>query len=267
MTNLVRIFLPNLPHPPPMPATVHPTLLSAEETARFHRDGYLGPYAAVSHEEMVSIRRSIDETVLTTPGPNTKVNTTMRHLDKKVIYDLCTHPNIVGRIQGLLGPHLLLWAGTMWNKEPGGKEIPWHQDLNYWPVEPIINITAWIAVDDVTVENSCIELIPGSHKKVVPHIKAPEGKWFEEEADRNYFDPAQRIQLPLKPGEFILFNEKTLHHSEPNRSTKRRLGIGPRFTIPIVRIDHDKLFPGHAAILVSGEDYMGFNRLTLPPTE
>ena len=45
------------------------------------------------------------------------------------------------------------------------------------------------------------------------------------------------------------------------------LGGTAKLTIPIVRIDHDKLFPGHAAILVSGEDYMGFNRLTLPPTE
>jgi ectoine hydroxylase-related dioxygenase (phytanoyl-CoA dioxygenase family) len=189
----------------------------------------------------------------------------MRHLDKRIIYDLCTHPNIVGRIQRILGPHLLLWAGTMWNKEPGGKEIPWHQDLNYWPVEPIINITAWIAVDEVTVENSCLELIPGSHKKVVPHIKAPAGKWFDEEADNTRFDISKKIQLPMRPGEFVLFNEKTLHHSEPNNSNKRRLAIAPRFTIPIVRIDHDKLFPGHAAILVSGEDYMGFNRLTAPP--
>ena len=34
---------------------------------------------------------------------------------------------------------------------------------------------------------------------------------------------------------------------------------------PIARIDHDALFPGHRAILVSGQDYMGFNRLTTPP--
>ncbi len=205
--------------------------------------------------------------MLPTLGPTGKNNIAMRHIDRRVIYDLCTHPNVVGRVQGILGPHLLLWAYTLWNKEPGGKEIPWHQDLNYWPVEPIINVTAWMAIDDVTVENSCVELIPGSHKKVVPHIKAPEGKWFEEEADPTFFDATKKIQLPLKPGEFILFNEKTLHHSEPNRSTQRRLGMAPRFTIPIVRIDHEKLFPGHKALLVSGEDYMGFNQLGQPPVQ
>lgn len=226
-----------------MPAIQSAPLLSAEETARFHREGFLGPYTAVSPAEMTEIRRRIDETVLPSLGPTGKNNIAMRHIDRRVIYDLCTHPNIVGRVQGILGPHLLLWACTLWNKEPGGKEIPWHQDLNYWPVEPIINVTAWVAIDEVTVENSCVELIPGSHKKVVPHIKAPEGKWFEEEADPNFFDAAKKIQLPLQPGEFILFNEKTLHHSEPNRSSRRRLGMAPRFTIPIVRIDHEKLFP------------------------
>ena len=58
-----------------------------------------------------------------------------------------------------------------------------------------------------------------------------------------------------------------LHRSAVNRSAARRLAIGPRFTIPIARIDHDTLFPGHRAILVSGRDYMGFNRLTTPPAD
>lgn len=246
-----------------MTATIQ-SILSAEETKQFHDQGFLGPFTAINPEEMATVRESIENTVLTTDGPNKNVNTTMRHLDKKVVFDLCTHDEILGRVGSILGPNLILWAGTMWNKMPGGKEIPWHQDLNYWPIEPIINITAWIAIDDVTVENSCLEIIPGSHKKSVPHIQA-DGKWFDEEADPRFFDAKERIQLPLKPGQFVLFNEKTLHHSEPNRSNRRRLGIAPRFTIPIVRIDHDKLFEGHAGILVSGDDYMGFNRLTTPP--
>jgi len=248
-----------------METTIQP-LLSSEEVKQFHQNGFHGPFTVHSPGEMEKIRNVIDSTVLPTEGPNKKVNTTMRHLDKKVIYDLCTHEEITGRIRGILGPHLLLWAGTMWNKMPGGKEIPWHQDLNYWPIEPIINLTAWIAVDEVKVENSCLELIPGSHKKIIPHIKT-EGKWFQEEADPNYFDTNERVQFPMQPGQCILFNEKLLHHSEPNHSSLRRLAIAPRFTIPIVRIDHDALFPGHAAILVRGEDYMGFNRLTKPPQE
>jgi hypothetical protein len=40
-----------------------------------------------------------------------------------------------------------------------------------------------------------------------------------------------------------------------------------RVTLPFVKIEHDvkPLFPGHAAVLLSGEDRMGFNRLVKPP--
>ena len=246
--------------------------LSESEVQQLHEAGYLGPLTAFGEEEMARIRSRLDREVLATPGPSRGNSLSMRHLDKRVVHDLVTHPAIVGRIQGILGPHLLLWACTLWLKEPGGKEIPWHQDQNYWPIEPIINITAWIAVDEVTEENGCLQLIPGSHRSVVPHIATTEGKWFNEEADPKYsstrrVDTSKAIKLSARPGQFVLFNEKTLHYSEANRSDRRRFAMGPRFTIPIVRIDHGRLFPGHAAILVSGEDYMGFNCLADPPVE
>ncbi len=242
-------------------------LLSASEVEQFHENGFLCPFTAVSEEEMATIRDRLDAEVLTTPGPSNGSSTSMRHLDCRLVYDLVTRPEIVGRVRGIIGPNLLLWACTFWLKEPGGKEIPWHQDMNYWPIEPIINITAWIAIDEVTKENACLQVIPGSHRSVVPHVKAAGGKWFDEEADPACFDASKAMNLTLIPGQFVLFNERTLHHSEPNTSVMRRFGMGPRFTIPIVRIDHDELFPGHAAILVSGEDSMGFNRLAEPPRE
>ncbi len=68
-----------------------------------------------------------------------------------------------------------------------------------------------------------------------------------------------------EPGQFFLFTERLLHHSEPNRSNLRRLGLAIRVTIPQVRVDHDRLFHGHRNIVLRGEDFMGLNRLTDPP--
>lgn len=240
--------------------------LSAEEVARFHEQGFLGPYAAVSPEEMAAIREHIDAEILTRPGPSASSGQS-RHMDSKVICDLASHPAIVDRMASLYGPHLILWATNFFNKEPGGLEIPWHQDLNFWPLEPLLNISAWIAIDDVKVDNSCVQIVPGSHKNIVPHIKAREGMGFGEEANPEHFDSSQLVNMELLPGEFFLFNEKMLHHSEPNRSNRRRLGMSVRVTIPIVKIQHDvkPLHPGHAAVLLRGEDYMGFNRLMEPP--
>jgi len=241
--------------------------LSKEEIARFHSQGYLGPFAAVTPEEMAEIRARIEREVLTSDGPNKKNRLQCRHLDHRFIYDLCSRPQIIDRMRSLYGDDLILWASYFFNKEPGGCEIPWHQDLNYWPLEPVVNISAWMAIDEVTVENSCVRLIPGSHKYVVPHIKSPDGMAFSEMADMTGIDQSNLVHMELKPGEFFLFNEKTLHQSEPNRSKKRRMGMAMRVTVPFVKIEHDvpPLFPGHAAMLVSGKDTLHFNRLVDPP--
>jgi hypothetical protein len=241
--------------------------LTNQEIAFFHKNGYLGPIAACSPEEMALIRAEIESDVLTTPGPNPKNKLQSRHMDQPVVYDLATCPAILDRMKCLYGQDLILWATYFFVKEPGGKEIPWHQDLNYWPLEPVINISAWIAIDPVTVENSCVRIIPGSHKKVLPHTESPDGMAFQEMADPNSFDASKAINMELKPGEFFLFNEKLLHQSEPNRSQKRRMGMTVRVTVPFVKLEQDvsPLHPGHKAIVVSGEDRLGFNRLGKPP--
>jgi Phytanoyl-CoA dioxygenase (PhyH). len=69
----------------------------------------------------------------------------------------------------------------------------------------------------------------------VPHIRAREGMGFGEEADPDYYSAENLVNMELKPGEFFLFNEKTLHHSEANRSDRRRMGMSVRVTIPIVK--------------------------------
>jgi ectoine hydroxylase-related dioxygenase (phytanoyl-CoA dioxygenase family) len=250
-----------------MSKTLKEYSLSSEEVALFHEHGYLGPFPAVTPEEMAAIAEHIENNVLQCDGPSPRARVQSRYMDSRVVFDLASHPAILDRMESLYGPHLILWATYFFSKDPGGKEIPWHQDLNYWPLEPIINISAWIAIDEVTVENSCVQIIPGSHKKVVPHIKSRDGMAFGEEADENYFSKENMVNMEMAPGEFFLFNEKLLHHSEPNHSDRRRMGMTVRVTIPIVKIDHDRppLHPGHAAVLLRGEDYMGFNRLVEPP--
>ncbi|MCY3916161.1 MAG: phytanoyl-CoA dioxygenase family protein [Chloroflexi bacterium] len=241
--------------------------LTRAEVDFFVENGYLGPYAAMSPDEMASIRREIEANVLTTDGPNPRSRAQSRHMDQPVVYDLATHPSIIERIAGLLGPDLVVWATNFWLKPPGGAEIPWHQDIHFWPLEPPLNTSAWLAIDKVTVENSCVQVIPGSHRVSLPHVKAEEGVAFAEMADNAAFDAGDAINMELEPGEFFIFSERTLHRSSVNTSDKRRLGISIRVTLPIVHIFQDSapLHPGHSAILAKGKDVMGFNRYAARP--
>lgn len=236
--------------------------LSREEVDFFVENGYLGPLEAVTEAEMAVIRERIDREVLATEGPNPRSDKGSRHMDQCVIYDLATHPAIIERATSLYGPDLVVWATNLWLKDPGGSEIPWHQDINFWPIEPPINLSAWIAIDTVTVENSCVQIIPGSHRRPLPHVQAGSDMAFQKMADPTYVDTSRAINMELRPGQFFFFTERLLHRSSKNTSNLRRLGMSIRITLPITHIDQDNspLHPGHTAVLAHGEDHMQFNR-------
>ena len=235
--------------------------LTRAEVDFFVANGYLGPYAAMSSAEMTGIRAEIETAVLNSAGPNPRRPMQSRHMDNAAVYDLASHPAIIERIAGLLGPDLVVWTTNFWNKAPGSAEIPWHQDINFWPIEPPVNVSAWVAIDEVTAENACVRVIAGSHRQFVPHGRAPEDMAIGEMADPAAFDASRAVDMELKPGEFFLFSERLLHASGKNTSQQRRLGLAVRVTLPFVHIFQDThLHPGHTAILAKGKDVMGFNR-------
>lgn len=242
--------------------------LARDEIATFHRSGFLGPYDAMSPADMAPIRARVEKDVLPSVGANARNPLQCRHLDSRLVYDLITLPAVLDRLRCLLGDDIVVWASYFFNKEPGGAEIPWHQDANYWPIEPPLNLSLWMAIDEVTAENSCVQLIPGSHRSVLPHVPSREGMAFGEEADPALVDAGTAVDMELAPGQFFLFNERLLHHSHANRSPNRRLGLSARYTVPFVELldqDGPPLFPGHNCVVVSGSDGFGLNRTAAPP--
>jgi hypothetical protein len=63
------------------------------------------------------------------------------------------------------------WSSNAWIKEPGVHEIPWHQDFLYWPLEPALNDTAWIAIEAADRANGCVNIIQLSHGTNLPQVR------------------------------------------------------------------------------------------------
>jgi ectoine hydroxylase-related dioxygenase (phytanoyl-CoA dioxygenase family) len=97
----------------------------------------------------------------------------------------------------------------------------WH-----WKLEPLISLSVWLAITPATVENGCVEVIPGTHTQEIPIIQRNDANlaaWFGGQcADPNYFNESDKVAMVMAPGQFFLFNEATLHHSNPNRTQERR---------------------------------------------
>eukprot|EP01050_Picozoa_sp_SAG11_P001930 SAG11_NODE_92_length_17132_cov_10.277285_4_plen_174_part_00 len=114
-------------------------------------------------------------------------------------------------------------------------------------------LSAWIAITSTDGQNGMLQLIPGSHRSAVPHIpvSASETKMaFQEKADPSHVDASGALALPMRAGQFVLFNERTMHHSAPNTTEQRRLGLAVRVVPPLVRVlSYDKNMVGEHALV------------------
>lgn len=255
------------------PLSKSPYALNREEVDQYHEDGFIGPYTLCKPEEMTGYKNRIEQEVLPTipsfkrlgPTPNSPRH--YRHLDCHVVFELCSHPSIVQRLASLFGPNLLLWRTSLLLKETGsdeGQRFPWHQDGTYFNLIPEGNISFWIAIDEATEENGCVRLIPGSHTTILPELPSGEGDFLGKLSDMKGIDTSKEIKMVLRPGQFFIFSERTLHSSEPNLSGKRRMSLVGRVVPTIVKVNRP-FEKEEGILLLSGRDDMGFNRIVDPP--
>jgi len=111
---------------------------------------------------------------------------------------------------------------SMFMNKPAGKGtvLPWHQDRwNNLDRDPLV--TTWTALDPATVENGCVNVIPGSHKFGVLNPAHGSGFLTDELAAEQCKDE-DAVQLELEPGEVVLLHNWLLHGSDKNNSQQSR---------------------------------------------
>ena len=242
-------------------------MLSAEELASFHRDGFIHGFSLCTPAEMEALRREIE--LVLQEGGFSGVPTAHRHLDSPLVHRLCADPTVVDRVASILGPNLLLWHSRFFDKPAGAEAIQWHQDGPFWPIEPKVCVSAWIAIDRADKSNGCMEVIPGSHRREYPHVRSEGSGRFGIKADPAFIDESEKVSIELEPGQFVIFDRWLLHGSPPNQSDQRRLGLVARIIPPEVKVDTEKMsprFPELGVQVIRGTDTARRNRIVPPPT-
>jgi phytanoyl-CoA hydroxylase len=103
-----------------------------------------------------------------------------------------------------------------------GREKPWHQDHAYFDYTlqtPIVG--TWIALDEATVENGCMQLLPGRHKEgPIVHFKRRDWQICD-----NQVMGQRSVAAPLKPGGMLFFDALLPHGTPHNASANRRRAL------------------------------------------
>ncbi len=145
------------------------------------------------------------------------------HQEHSTFVALTQHPRIKGFIEQILREEAILKAEMALSKPPFiGSEKPWHQDnayFNWLPLEKVA--TAWIALDDTTIENGCMHVLPGGHK--LGALKHHHTIDCEILGDRIEKDRA--VPVEMGAGGVIYFSAMLPHQTPPNRTAGRRRAL------------------------------------------
>lgn len=125
---------------------------------------------------------------------------------------------------GLDSPLLLQSMAIMKPPSIGG-EVTCHQDSTFLMTEPETCIGFWLAIDEATLENGCMEFIPGEHKGPLRRLfrrTAGGGAEMIELSDAPYPED-RRVAAPANVGDLVIFSGRAPHMSRANRSQNPRM--------------------------------------------
>jgi phytanoyl-CoA hydroxylase len=101
-----------------------------------------------------------------------------------------------------------------------GTLLPWHQDGGgIWGLDRDPLLTVWTALDDATIENGCVQVIPGSHHQ---GLLSDFGHTISPQQEEILCPPERIHHLELAAGESVALHNWTLHRSDRNRTGSPR---------------------------------------------
>ncbi|WP_444913481.1 phytanoyl-CoA dioxygenase family protein [Microbulbifer sp. TRSA007] len=280
--------------------------LTEKEICFFEKNGYLPPFQLVSEEQAKSLRREAEEAFADDFEGVSYIGSKIREIEKRhgqwqiesaglyqalrmrPFRELLRNPKLSHKLASLLGEEVMCWRSQFFDKFPGAEGTIWHQNATfretgkYAKLQPtkdtdpaVIQLTAWVALSESTVENGCLRFLPGSFgdaRMDFLYSFAQDNKLFyiaqlpfsftyffnvfkiilfgqiftkvmlifltaAKILGEDFFDKFKVKDLEMKPGECVVFSSLNMHASYPNtcKSNSRFSFVG-RCTANHVRV-------------------------------
>lgn len=253
--------------------------LTKEQVESFNENGYLAGVKMLEEDQVNFLRNELSEFIDPEykgsdffyefhSNESTDPQTILFHAlgawrVSKGFHDVLWNPRFIIAARQLLGNKpVRFWHDQLFYKPAKkGGVVAWHQDYSYWTrTKPVAHLTCWCALDDATVENGCLQYIPGSHKWGLLPKPVIAG---ELEGIRNHLTEEQKKSFdhpqltPVKAGEAIFHHSLTLHGSGENKSSQpRRAFVINAFADGVVSDSDEELLTG-VPVITSGNKMEG----------
>lgn len=263
-------------------------ILTQEQVDRFYRDGYLKFRRVVPNEQVERLRLALDDVIAeelareedgslppefryghdrkgqdpTSSGRGARAIHQFVNIWKvRPEYRETIHNrDITGAVRDLMGAsRVRLWHDQVISKPPGdNKKFAFHHDFYFWPLGRPTMVTCWLALDDATVANGCMHVIPGSHRDprfqpvgcdlseelhLSPRPRGPGEPASLYDAVRGW-DADRATPVELKAGECMFHHCLNYHMTPENWTDRQRRAFVMIFMPDGTRYNHAQS-PGH----------------------
>lgn len=223
-------------------------MLTTEQIDNFWCDGFLTVEGAVTPEQLAALNADIDGWVAESRAHSEpfgeptidgrprfdmgaehsadrpalrRVNNPSDVSDAYI--DVMRNAATVDMVADLIGPNVKFHHCKINLKLPGSDTtVAYHQDFPFTPHTNDDVITALLMLDDVTEENGCLRVVPGSHRGPLYSLFDGERFTGAVAAEEETKLLAQSVPVIGKAGSVCLMHTKLMHGSAPNASDRSR---------------------------------------------
>ena len=208
--------------------------VTQEDNLAYERDGYVLKENAFSSEEVAAMLRDVESGgrgaqahgMEDESGKAAKL-AIWGELGDDIWAAASTSPRIVNSMRALMGEEIAFLHGKVMQKEARtGGAWEWHQDYGYWYGDNFAfprMASAFVALDEATIENGCLQVLRGSHKLGrLEHGQVGNQAGADEARIRKLEAIFERVHCTMKPGAVLFFHCNLLHASAANESDKPR---------------------------------------------
>ncbi len=151
---------------------------------------------------------------------------------------------VFSKAKSIFAPCQMFTASYVVKEPRMNSFVPPHQDWSFTDDKEFNSVTVWTALMDTDINNGAMAVLPGSHKWFTgPRASPSPGYITPFQAYGMDLFPYMKL-IPMKAGETLIFENKTLHASPPNNSNAPRIGVGIGVSQAEAPLLHYYVIPG-----------------------
>ena len=198
--------------------------ISPYQLDHYHGHGYVivdDVFERSEFEEMnCHLDRFFEEKEVNAPGEGWLMSL---GLQSDLTKSFCEDERVLDLIEDIVKPGIAIYSAKLVSKEPHTDEVcNWHQDDAYYTQisQSKTRMSVWIPLQDTTVEQGCLRIVPDSHKEGLQPVIELEGT-CSRGIDREV-DPTKEMCVEMQAGQMLLFSALLWHSSQGNQTAHRR---------------------------------------------